>query len=178
MFCDQCGAEAVASAHFCSNCGRRLQGAAVYQAAATEPQPVYVLSSNRVNSHIRTLGILWIIAGLLRVLSVGWVWFVGRMIFPSVLSSLVPTFTPGSPLGRLVLGGLAFASGLMILQAALAFLAAWGLLDRQSWGRVVGIIAGVFSLWHIPFGTALGIYTLWVLLPASSETEYHNLARA
>ena len=178
MFCDQCGREAVADAHFCSNCGRPLQGGTVYQAAGAPHAPVYMLSPSRVNSHIRTLGILWIIIGLLRVLSVGWVWFVGRMIFPSVLSSIVPTFTLGSPLSRLVEGGLAFASVLIILQAALAFFAAWGLLDRQSWGRVVGIIAAVFSLWHIPFGTALGIYTLWVLLPASSETEYHNLARA
>jgi hypothetical protein len=41
----------------------------------------------------------------------------------------------------------------------------------------VAIIAGILALWHIPFGTALGIYTLWVLLPATSEAEYRNLAR-
>jgi hypothetical protein len=29
----------------------------------------------------------------------------------------------------------------------------------------------------MPFGTALGIYTLWTLLPAKSEEEYRRLAR-
>jgi len=29
----------------------------------------------------------------------------------------------------------------------------------------------------MPMGTALGIYTLWVLLPASSEYEYRRMSR-
>jgi len=29
---------------------------------------------------------------------------------------------------------------------------------------------------NVPLGTALGIYTLWVLLPAKSEQEYRELA--
>lgn len=177
MFCDQCGTEAAAGARFCSNCGRPFPGT-VYQAAAGQRTPVYVVSSNRVNEHVRVLGILWIVTGLLRALAVGWVWFVGQMVFPTVLSSLVPHFVLGDPLSRIVRGGLAFAAGLLILQGVLAFVAAWGLLERQSWGRVIAIVAAVLSLWHIPFGTALGIYTLWVLLPASSETEYRSLVRA
>jgi len=177
VFCDQCGTEAAAGAHFCSNCGRPYPGT-VYQAVAGVPRaPVYVVSSHRVNEHIRILGILWVVCGLLRAFAVGWVWFVGRMVFPAVLSSVTPHFVLGDPLTRLVQGGIAFAAILLVLQAALAFAAAWGLLERQSWGRVAAIIAAVFSLWHIPLGTALGVYTLWVLLPASSETEYRNLVR-
>lgn len=178
MFCDQCGREAAPEAHFCSNCGRVLSGARPYEPAVAAPRgPVYVIPSNRVNSHIRILGVLWIIAGVLRALSIGWIWFVGRMVFPTVLSNIVPHFVMGDPLSRVISGGLAFASGLLALQAALAFVAAWGLLERQSWGRIAAIVAGIFALWHIPLGTALGIYTLWVLLPASSETEYRSLAR-
>lgn len=177
MFCDQCGTEAATSAHFCSNCGRPFPGT-MYQAVADVPRaPVYVVSSHRVNGHIRILGILWVVAGLLRVIAVGSLWFVGRMVFPTVLSSVTPHFVLGDPLSRLIQGGVAFAAGLLILQAALAFVAAWGLLERQSWGRIAAIIAAIFSLWHIPLGTALGVYTLWVLLPASSETEYRNLVR-
>lgn len=179
MFCDQCGTEAAAGAHFCSNCGRPFPSTTAYApGAAAQRVPVYVLASNRVNSHIRILGILWVVAGCLRAMAVGWVWFVGRMVFPTVLGQVLPHFVFGDPLSRIVEGGLAFASAILILQAVLAFFAAWGLLERQSWGRIVGIIAGILALWHIPFGTALGIYTLWVLLPATSEAEYRNLARA
>ncbi|HEV2287538.1 MAG TPA: hypothetical protein VGR81_01135 [Candidatus Acidoferrales bacterium] len=140
----------------------------------------YVASApeRRVDAHIRTLGILWVVAALLRLLEVGWIWFAGRMIVPSVLGSVLPGFTQGSPLDRVVMGGIAFASALFVLQAALAFITAWGLLERQNWGRIVGIIAGILSLLRFPLGTALGIYTLWVLLPASSEIEYRNMARA
>ncbi len=178
MFCDQCGREATADAHFCSNCGRVLPGRIANQAVAVQPIPVYAVRSNRVDSHIRILGVLWIVDGVLRLLSVLSIWFVGRMVFPAVLSAAGTHFVLGDPLTRLVQGGLVFASALLGIQAVLAFFAAWGLLDRQGWGRIVAIIAGVLSLWRIPLGTALGIYTLWVLLPASSEVEYRNLARA
>jgi hypothetical protein len=34
------------------------------------------------------------------------------------------------------------------------------------------------NLIDMPFGTALGTYTLWVLLPRKSEEEYRQIARA
>jgi hypothetical protein len=43
---------------------------------------------------------------------------------------------------------------------------------------MLAIVLGCIALVHIPFGTALGIYTLWVLLPAESEEEYRRTARA
>jgi hypothetical protein len=36
----------------------------------------------------------------------------------------------------------------------------------------LALVLGFVNLIHIPFGTALGIYTLWVLLPAQSEREF------
>jgi len=40
------------------------------------------------------------------------------------------------------------------------------------------LVLGFVSLIHIPFGTALGIYTIWVLLPAKADEEYRRLAQA
>ena len=177
MFCTQCGKEAAPDAHFCSNCGRVVAVQFVQQPVADPRYAPQMYPVNRVQNHIRTLGILWIVVGCLRVLAIGWLWFVGREIVPSILGTMVPNFAIGAPLSRLVEGGLAFASVLIVVQAALAFFAGWGSLERQSWARIVAIIAAVLSLWHIPFGTALGIYTLWVLLPASSENEFRSLAR-
>jgi len=37
---------------------------------------------------------------------------------------------------------------------------------------------GFLALLNIPIGTALGIYTLWVLLPQQSDEEYRSLAQA
>jgi hypothetical protein len=179
MFCDQCGKEAASDARFCSNCGRAFSsmGATPNIPAGSAPVFAYAPPQGRLNSHLRTLGILWLICGVLRAFNVLGLWFVGRMVIPSVLSA-VPGLTFSPPIERLIQGGIAIASGFLVFQTALALITAWGLLERQSWGRIVGIVAGILALLRIPFGTALGIYTLWVLLPASSEIEYRNMVRA
>ncbi len=51
--------------------------------------------------------------------------------------------------------------------------------QREPWARVVVLVLAFVSLFtNIPFGTALGIYTMWVLLPAESEQEYEAMAEA
>lgn len=59
--------------------------------------------------------------------------------------------------------------GYLMLTALPGLVAGVGLLKSQPWARVLGIVVGVFYLIHIPFGTVIGIYALWVLL--SRETE-------
>ncbi|HEX4164026.1 MAG TPA: hypothetical protein VHZ55_01010 [Bryobacteraceae bacterium] len=44
-----------------------------------------------------------------------------------------------------------------------AILGAWGLLNYRPWSRVLMLIVSAFHLLHIPIGTALGVYGLWVL---------------
>jgi hypothetical protein len=39
-----------------------------------------------------------------------------------------------------------------------------GLLQKREWARILVIILAVFNLFNIPLGTALGIYSFWVLL--------------
>jgi hypothetical protein len=39
-----------------------------------------------------------------------------------------------------------------------------GLLKYKQWARILVIILAILDLFNIPIGTALGIYTLWVLL--------------
>src|SRR3989454_8050868 len=64
----------------------------------------------------------------------------------------------------------------VLSKALLGFAAGWGLLRREGWARIVALIGGFLALFHPPFGTALGIYTLWVLLPSESEREYAEQA--
>jgi protein-S-isoprenylcysteine O-methyltransferase Ste14 len=54
---------------------------------------------------------------------------------------------------------------------------AWGLFERESWARMLGLVIAFLALLRFPLGTALGIYTLWVLLPEESGAEYDRLAR-
>ena len=39
-----------------------------------------------------------------------------------------------------------------------------GLLKHKAWARILVLIIAVLDLFQIPFGTIVGIYTIWVLL--------------
>ena len=63
----------------------------------------------------------------------------------------------------------------ILIRSALAFAAGWGLLERTQWGRVVAIVAAVLSLLKFPFGTAIGVWTLVMLLGYRNTTLYQQL---
>lgn len=63
-----------------------------------------------------------------------------------------------------------------VVMAALALFTGLSLLNRKPYGRMLGIVLAVLALFKFPLGTALGIYTLWVLAPASSAIEYDAIA--
>ena len=159
MFCDQCGAQLEVNQGFCSRCGKEVRG----PIGIAAPRP------GRVQAHIRLLGILWLALSAFDVMG----GIVGIVLANSIFSHEwgiqgLPLFL--QPLIR----GFAIFS---LVKAAAGFLAGWGLLNRQSWARPLAIAMGIVSLFiHIPFGTALGVYTLWVLLPAHAEAEYEKLS--
>jgi hypothetical protein len=81
------------------------------------------------------------------------------------------------PAGDVFHSFLSFLGVIAVLMALTGFLAGFGLLERRPWARSLTIVLAVIGLLHPPFGTALGIYTLWVLLPTESEDEYRRTAR-
>jgi hypothetical protein len=40
----------------------------------------------------------------------------------------------------------------------------WGLLTYQPWARILDIVLSALDLFHIPVGTALGAYSIWVMI--------------
>jgi len=64
-----------------------------------------------------------------------------------------------------ILGMVAVAlCGFLTLLALPGIIGGWALFTGRSWGRPLVLVLGVLDLFNIPFGTALGIYTLWALL--------------
>ncbi len=124
---------------------------------------------SRIAGHTRLLGILWIAISAYRLLPGLFLFSVFRHGNAWFLPPEVPFFVHG--IVRTV-GSLFLAGGV------LGIVTGWGLLERQSWARMLAIVLGCFSLLEMPLGTGLGIYTLWVLLPAQSEQEYRQISRA
>jgi hypothetical protein len=121
-----------------------------------------------VARHLQVLGILWIAFSVLRLLpGLGILGISSRALFPFLpfhLTGFVVPFMRVIGLGIVAVG-------------VAGILAGWALLQRVEWGRTLALVVGIISLIHIPFGTALGIYTLWVLMPAESEKEYRRISR-
>jgi hypothetical protein len=69
-----------------------------------------------------------------------------------------------------------YVAVLLLISAALSFFVGFSLMNRKPWGRTLAMIVGILALIRIPVGTALGIYTLWVLGPAQSRVEYDAIA--
>lgn len=156
MFCDRCGAQLAPGQNFCPNCGKSMS------AVPLMPQ------KSRLAGHMRLLAIFWLALSAFRLLpGLFLIFFFGHAadFLPSDVPGFVPGMLQGIGVGLLIVAGIGIAI-------------AWGLLERQPWARMLAIIFGCFNLLDMPFGTALGIYTLWVLLPAKSEEEYRQMAKA
>ena len=58
---------------------------------------------------------------------------------------------------------------LVLLLSLPSVIAGAGLLKFRPWARIVTIVLSALNLPMFPFGTALGIYGLWVLLQHQTE---------
>lgn len=157
MFCHFCGARLEPSATFCHACGKPLGGMPLMPA------------QGRIAGHVRLLGILWIAMSAFHLIP-------ALFMFSIFGGHTAPFWMTGVP--PFVFGFMRLMGTLFLAGGVIGIIAGWGLLDRQPWARMLAIVLGFINLIHIPFGTALGIYTLWVLLPAESEREYRQVARA
>jgi hypothetical protein len=70
---------------------------------------------------------------------------------------------------------MSFVWSALVVRTILALVAAWGLVERTQWGRIVAIVAAFLSLLKFPFGTAIGIWTLVVLLGYRNATLYEQI---
>jgi hypothetical protein len=133
--------------------------------------PVYQ-SPGRVAQHVRFLGILWLALSALNAVGGVVLLIVANTIFRHMSQfNTPPEMAPGPGFLHPLL---TFIAILILLKAACGFAAGWGLLNRESWARTWTIVLSFLALFNIPFGTILGIYGLWVLLPAESEREYEQ----
>jgi hypothetical protein len=169
MFCSACGQPIDAYQPFCPRCGRQVTPIAT----ATPPPWVWT----RVHRHVHTLGILWIAYASLTMLS----WLVAVGVLEGAFHNW------GFPFGRGFDGFYSFPFGHMpwlvpvitvVLagRAVLCFVTGIALLRRAQWARVLAIVTAFLTLIRPFLGTALAIYTLWVLLPGASGQEYEQIA--
>jgi hypothetical protein len=126
-----------------------------------------------MRDHIRILGILHIVFGALGIVGA----LIVLLIFGG-LAGVVGIASDTAPsdrtAGMAVIGGIGILVCLFILVISVpGLIAGIGLLKFRPWSRMLTIVISALELPSVPFGTALGIYGLWVLLSQPTEALFH-----
>jgi len=152
MYCNFCGNALYENQTVCSKCNNAIARGA---------------STDRMEHHLKLLGILWIADAVLHVIGGCVLLIVANTIFARSSDGDHPAFL--HPL----LIGIAFV---VLARAAGSLIAGFGLFERQSWARPLALVMAFLALINVPFGTALGVYTLWLLMSPQADIEYRRLA--
>lgn len=61
---------------------------------------------------------------------------------------------------------------LFIITSIPGILAGMGLYKRKEWARILTLIVSVIEIFNFPFGTAIGIYSIWALIQPETIAEF------
>jgi hypothetical protein len=149
MYCNHCGSPLGQDQLACPSCGRTVADVKSSIAIRT-----------RVAPHLHLLAVFWF------VMAAFWVIPTAIMLALGAAAGAAPGNMP--PQAR-VFGPILFF-GLGIL-----FLAITAARAVTGYG-VMALVMGFVMLLDFPFGTALAVYTLWVLLPSEAGEEYQRIS--
>ncbi len=106
---------------------------------------------------------------------------IGLSIFNLLIALLIFTVL------KLVVGFVDDANGEMVLSIianviAIVFivlsipgiLAGLGLYKRQEWARILTIVLSIIEVFSFPFGTAIGIYSIWALIQPETVAAFEK----
>ena len=118
-----------------------------------------------MQTHVKVVAVLLIVIGGLNLLAAALFGVGAGIAGMAVGMSNDPDAAAALPI--IGLAGGALVAFLLILGLP-PVIVGIGLLKFREWARIAGIVISALLIFHIPFGTAIGIYGLWTLL--NSET--------
>jgi len=123
-----------------------------------------------MENHVNIIGALWIAMGAIGVMF-------GFVIFGVLFGvSFIPDMGYEAPI---ILRTVGFGVGaFIIILSAPEIIAGIGLLKRQDWGRILALVVSFFNLLSFPFGTALAIYSIVILLKHETVQLFMSLPKA
>lgn len=129
-----------------------------------------------IQSHKRTLGIIHLVYGSLIAVAFIFIGSFITMLFPFIAEEIA------NDVGNDADDILLFVESiirtvfilLLIFSALPSIIAGIGLLQKRNWGLVVALIAGCVSIFSFPFGTAVGVYSIYVFVENNKRKDDQN----
>ena len=130
---------------------------------------------NPMLTHIKVLGVLHIVFGVLGVL-IG----LGIFAFFGGMAGLVHLDNDPDAAVAVPFLGLIGALVLVVLLvlSVPGIIAGAGLLSFKPWARILTIVLSILDLANFPFGTALGVYGLWVMFDNDGARVFEQQGQA
>jgi ABC-type spermidine/putrescine transport system permease subunit II len=190
MTCSGCGNTFGPEARFCPRCGAPAPLAPPYVPVQPVAYGLPYVPYNRVARNLQTLSIFWLVYATWRFLTglAGVIFlhgFFGNHFGPN---NWGPNNWSSNNWGHTnwnfgfahfgfeSLWPIALTN--LMISVACAVLVGYALYTRRPWARILAIIFGILALFHPLLGTALGIYTLYVMAPSLSGAEYDAITAA
>lgn len=125
-----------------------------------------------MDRHLDVLGLLFVVAGFLALL-VGVAMLSLGIGAAAIARSGDPQVTVAANVMAGTFVGLALV---MLLWATANGLAGFALRRRRRWSRRFGLVLSAINVFALPFGTALAVYTVWVLLNDEARRHFRDLS--
>jgi hypothetical protein len=126
------------------------------------------MNMKQIEQHVPILGGIHLISGALFVV-------IGAFVF-ILLTGVGAAVAGEDPVAPRVLFLVGTAVGALLVVLGLPGIAAgYGLLKRRPWARILAIVVGVLNLFNMPIGTAIGIYTLVILMQTEASDYFTAL---
>lgn len=155
---------------FCQNCGAQVQPGQAYCGSCAKPLTGYTeMQRNRLERHVHLLGIFWVVYSAISLLGGAVLMIMARWLFgPSGVGT-----ANGAP--DFLFPLLTVVAAYLLFKAIIGIISGFGLLQHADWARILTLILAFLDILHVPFGTALGIYTIWALLAKGAAEDYRSL---
>lgn len=119
------------------------------------------MDAQQVESHKKILGIIYVIDAALTILGMLAMRAILEIVFGYAMDEAMDRDAERAiDFVRAITGFL--PATVIIFVGIPTLIAGIGLLARQSWGAMFGLIIGCLHIIWVPIGTAIGVYAIWI----------------
>lgn len=123
------------------------------------------MNQDQIHRHIQLLGTLHIVLGILGVIAA----FIAYMAIS--VGGIISGDAKAISITQIV--GIAVGSFLLFLSLP-GIIGGWGIMKYKYWAKILLLVLGFLNLLNFPFGTALGVYTIWVLMNDQTDKFFQG----